>query len=525
MPIATSKSRDRHIPISPPLPLPVHFGLLPTLSPGKTLCPLFYVLIDNIPIYLTLDPSHKPHISLIPLFLTLNPLSPLSILSTLHIQPSDYSLSLEGIAPHIDIWVPIVLARKICGNLGKGVERLFWDENDPKKGLLGRIIGEVESWDDGLAVGHNWLPPSSQIPKSSYSLSSLSSTPLKGIDIIQDNRYITTPLDDDTRNRIIRNGQDKNPSKIREGIWKDSWNGIIALSDKAWKEFLLYPSIPLFPPNTPPGPSSLPQSSQSNIVHDILPLIPLLIYQESSPPTYPFTLSDLSVLFDASPLLARDTSILSTLTSLTTSKKSRERALTLQEKQYKARLGICLAETIGGIMVSTWQASLGRKHHHHPSKGDTKGVLVFIEKVDFPDEEITTVKNGLNKKRTHWEDTMEDLESRRGSSPPRQQVHFQYKPKPGNLPKTRQISSSIDNDSDLHTRLGEQGDEPNPVMVDVPQIYQDTPPGPPYVTNWKHNEDGTERVMLSEKFEGWGHYKAFSIAIFVGLVLGYFQVF
>ncbi|WWC99892.1 hypothetical protein V866_006801 [Kwoniella sp. B9012] len=445
-----------NVEISSPLPLPIHFDLLPCLTPGKTLCPVFYVLVDNIPIYVTLDPSQIPHMSLLPLFLTLHPISPLSILSTLHLRPdSDYSLTLKGIAPFVDIWVSLNLARTICESLN--VERLFWDEKDPTKGLLSKIMGEIQSWDEGLAIGHNWLPPSTQLPKSAYSLSTLLSTPLTGVDIIQDNRYITTPLDDGSRTRMTKDAETHNPSKMRDGKWHEVWDGIIALSDLAWNEFLLYPSIPPIPDK----PSHIPLSHpiETDILHTILPLIPSLINHESPLPTYPFNLNDLQILLDSRPLPSIKPSLYSMVSSLVASRKEMERMAKLEENEYKARLKICLAECLGGIMISTLLSQLHSDDENVSGKErgrrrlSDKGIYVFVEKPDHFDltdidlspsrqrqhqqrkqlqnkdqekERDKTGSGSQNREKHHrhqdpkdnWMKTIESLEERRGASPP-----------------------------------------------------------------------------------------------------------
>ncbi|WWC86435.1 uncharacterized protein L201_001312 [Kwoniella dendrophila CBS 6074] len=418
MPIALKNDRNTTImdkeikaDISPPLPLPIHFDLLPSILPGRTLCPVFYVLIDTIPIYLTLDPSNRPHLSLLPLFLTLNlTSSPLSILSTLHLKPNspildpgtekDYSLTLNGIAPFKDIWVPINLAKKICENLN--VNRLFWDDNDLSKGLLSVLMNEIQSWDDGLAIGHNWLPPSAQLPKSAYSLSTLLATPLAGLDVIQDNRYITTPLDEDTRSHIRRSAQAGNPSRIREGKWAEAWDGILTSSDLAWKEFLLYPSIP--PTIDKPSHVPLSHPKDSDIFHAILPVLSTLINPQSALPSYPFTLTDLQVLFDLSPLPSiPQGGLTSIVSSFLITNKDKKNIQKLEEKEYKARLGICLNDFVGGILFSSFSSQFldhldldlehdrGRRHSRTSSnRSDEKGVYVFVEKPDNLDYSINT---------------------------------------------------------------------------------------------------------------------------------------
>ncbi|WVW82520.1 hypothetical protein I302_104531 [Kwoniella bestiolae CBS 10118] len=565
---------DVDIEISPPLPLPINFELLPTLSPGKTLCPVFYVLIDTIPIYLTLDPSHVPHLSLFPLFLTLHPISPLSILSTLHLRPNeDYSLTLKGIAPFMDIWVPLSLARTICESLK--VERLFWDEMDPTKGLLSKIMGEVQSWDDGLAIGHNWLPPSTQLPKSAYSLSTLLSTPLTGMDIIQDNRYITTPLDGDTRTRLIETAETTDPSKLRAGTWHEAWDGVIALSDLAWNKFLLYPSIPPIPDK----PSHIPflHPTESSILHTILPLIPSLISSESSLPTYPFNFDDLQILLHSKPLPAPRQSVYSIVSSLTSSKKDTNRLEKLEENEYKARLKICVAEFVGGILVSAFLAHLrptggyeerGRMGEGGRRRSSDKGVYVFVEKsedfheIDQHHLESTHTghqsgkrgRSGSQNKSQHkekdktrnkgkgtenWMKTIESLETKRGSSPPparESSQRLQQQPEGSPEGRPRQHSKTRSHSHSHTSKAPEQRhtSPPPPHLGDNTSSESDTTATPPHyrviqsidqfpLGDWSWNN--SSKSMLSENKDGWQAYRILGIAILLGWVMGHWQLF
>ena len=113
------------------------------------------------PIYLTLTPSHQPHLSFLPLLLSLTPpITPLHLLTTFHLSPKDYSIDVDGIAPFVDIWVEWGTARTVCEELG--VARLFWDTNGAKgsegdgggKGLLSETVRRAVSWDEGGCFGH-----------------------------------------------------------------------------------------------------------------------------------------------------------------------------------------------------------------------------------------------------------------------------------------------------------------------------------------------------------------------------------
>jgi hypothetical protein len=105
---------------------------------------------NDIPVYLTLPPSHPPHLSLLPLILALTPTSPIHILRLL--PPSSYTLTLDGLAPWTDIWVPYKTARELCEVLGFG--RLFWDEERKGRGMLDDRVGEAVSWEEDGAVCH-----------------------------------------------------------------------------------------------------------------------------------------------------------------------------------------------------------------------------------------------------------------------------------------------------------------------------------------------------------------------------------
>jgi hypothetical protein len=86
----------------------------------------------------------------LPLLLALSPTSPIHILRLF--PPGQYDLTLHGLAPWTDIWVPLPLAREVCGLLGVG--GLFWDEKQAGRGLLAERAGEAVSWEEDGMVCH-----------------------------------------------------------------------------------------------------------------------------------------------------------------------------------------------------------------------------------------------------------------------------------------------------------------------------------------------------------------------------------
>ena len=47
------------------------------------------------------------------------------------------------------------VARRVCEDFGVG--RLFWDDKDPGRGLLGEGVQEAVSWDEEGAIGHKYV--------------------------------------------------------------------------------------------------------------------------------------------------------------------------------------------------------------------------------------------------------------------------------------------------------------------------------------------------------------------------------
>ena len=157
--------------ISRPLPLPVNFTLLPSLLPTRALTPVLYSCVvsylarqvvterladaqNGLPIYLTVLPTHSPHLSFLPLLISLFPTSPLHLIKLFppHETANSYSHDLQGNAPFVDIWVPLPRARELCRQLG--IDRLFWDDKRPEVGLLSQRVGDAISWEEENAICH-----------------------------------------------------------------------------------------------------------------------------------------------------------------------------------------------------------------------------------------------------------------------------------------------------------------------------------------------------------------------------------
>lgn len=89
---------------------------------------------------------------MLPLLLALQPIPPIHILTSLHLSPLEYTLTLDGLTPFVDLWLPFDVARRVVGVLG--CARLFWDDKDAERGLLGMGSRDSVSWDEGGAIGH-----------------------------------------------------------------------------------------------------------------------------------------------------------------------------------------------------------------------------------------------------------------------------------------------------------------------------------------------------------------------------------
>ncbi|WVR06043.1 hypothetical protein IAU60_003071 [Kwoniella sp. DSM 27419] len=536
-----------------PLPLPVHFALLPSMLPSKTLSPVLYVLVNKIPIYLTLDPSRSPQLSLLPLFLALQPISPVNIFTSLYLLPSQYSLTLDGIAPHLDIWVSLSTARKVVHSLG--ADTLFWDSANPTRGLLAAGVDHAMSWDDGDGIGHNWMPPPSQIPRAAYSLASLSSSSLLGVSVIRDSRYIVTPLDQHIRAEIIRRGGKSDHSHIREGPWGPAWSSLLTLTDGAWKAYLANPSIPT---KTSITNKTGGMDDESELLYFLLPSLPTLL-NPSQTSLFPFALTDLQKLFDEptsrSPTAPRRplhqvmstalTSIPSLLVPFLPSTRSAE-DLTAETNKYRARLKLSLVELLGSIMVSAWvriREGPSADTDEKDRRGEKKGSFIWIETVPLVPPSSSTWRAPIDMAKD-WSEIMILLEQKRAGSPPPEPAHKRKTPVSPLTPNTpaRQSDTRCEHASDelptppytpLHFDQdgnGHQAKHSLDLHKEEAAILGRLPPPPSAYSeeDSKNNSHPTDlsvgypsvRIMRSEV--GWDGYKLLGCAVLIGLFLGRF---
>ncbi|KAK4684345.1 hypothetical protein P7C73_g5837, partial [Tremellales sp. Uapishka_1] len=392
-------------PISPPLPLPIQFGLLPSLLPTRTLTPTLFCNINGLQIHLTLSPSHPPHLSLLPLLLALHPIPPIHILTHLHLQPSDISLDLNGIAPWVDLWVPWETAKRVCADLGVGV--LFWLEGDRAKGLLGDQTRDAISWDENDGICHNWLPPTSHLPSSAYSLHSLLSIPFPSISILPDERITSTPLDRSTRARLIAKADYGNPAGLGDEHWPESWASLVKLSVLAWEDFLRYPSRP--PPTRVQASIKSHEPSIPALLHTLLPTLPQLL-TTSPKPSYSPSLPDLERLLRSSSGPPPSTGLFQSFTSLiaSTSKNGVSRQ-DFRARELNARLTLGMVELIGWEMVNTWKLKREIKRLRDEGRELPADIAIDVKELSARQMTNKTVDDN---------DEFDYLQRRRGGSPP-----------------------------------------------------------------------------------------------------------
>lgn len=88
---------------------------------------------------------------------------------------------------------------------------------------------------------YSWMPPTSNLPSSSYSLGALLDTPVPGLAIIPAERCVSrphtvraladpkvfTPIDSGRRANIIANAESGDMPGIRLGEWGAAWEGMV----------------------------------------------------------------------------------------------------------------------------------------------------------------------------------------------------------------------------------------------------------------------------------------------------------
>ncbi|GAA5893811.1 hypothetical protein JCM6882_003101 [Rhodosporidiobolus microsporus] len=134
-----------------------------------------------------LDESREPFVSLSRLFLACC-ITPIEGLLRFRLDSlGEYDLSLGGLAPFLDLWTPLHLARKIAFSLNRHEELaalLEWET---------RAAWSVEDKEEGGVV-HNWKIGSDRINPQEYSTALMLSTPFPRIHLVPPSSQIRTLL-------------------------------------------------------------------------------------------------------------------------------------------------------------------------------------------------------------------------------------------------------------------------------------------------------------------------------------------
>ncbi|GAA5938514.1 hypothetical protein JCM3775_002150 [Rhodotorula graminis] len=134
-----------------------------------------------------IDPEHRePFVSLDRILLACA-VTPIEVLLRYDLDRLDYSTTLAGLAPFLDLWTPLKTARKIAADLGRLDELaalLEWET---------RGAYSCEDKEEGGIV-HNWKIASDQIPPDEYSTASMLATPFPRIHLLPAGAQVRTLL-------------------------------------------------------------------------------------------------------------------------------------------------------------------------------------------------------------------------------------------------------------------------------------------------------------------------------------------
>ncbi|GAA5934899.1 hypothetical protein JCM10213_007891 [Rhodosporidiobolus nylandii] len=169
----------------------------------------------------TLDPENRePFVSLSRLFLACS-LSPLEGLLRFSLDPLSFSLSLGGLGPFLDLWLPLSPAREIAAELGRLDELdglLEWDT---------RAAWSIEDREEGGVV-HNWKIPSSHLDPQTYSTSLMLSTPFPRLVLLSAGQQVRTLLPPSS----------SFPHAAREDSWEGLWAKCVEWSVREYEAII-----------------------------------------------------------------------------------------------------------------------------------------------------------------------------------------------------------------------------------------------------------------------------------------------
>ncbi|GAA5976397.1 hypothetical protein JCM11641_006001 [Rhodosporidiobolus odoratus] len=137
------------------------------------------------------------------------------------LDPLSYDLTLGGLAPFLDIWLPLARTREIAAELGRLDELaglLEWDT---------RVAWSVEDKEEGGMV-HNWKIPSTHIDPQEYSTALMLATPFPRPSLLPS----TTQL------RTLLPPTSSFPRAVREGTWLALWPKLLEWSVREWESHL-----------------------------------------------------------------------------------------------------------------------------------------------------------------------------------------------------------------------------------------------------------------------------------------------
>ena len=366
------------------------------------------------------------------------------------------------------------------------------------------------------------------------------------------------------------------PSGIRAGEWGEAWEGLLRWSVLLVSSFrrcegskitgLVHGRISFaFPcvtdhsvkvrtndkqskpnPDIKTTPSLIPNlSTIPTILHDLLPRIPNLLAPNTHP-SYALTLPDLTLLLSPVPILPTPSLVshlISVVLSLSPFRAPQDISYSraeVKQRELHARANLAMAETVGWVMIGALRlgqsakpvaADGGRRSHHLAERGplDEEGEERLIA------EEPRGVPNGRrpsSEDEVDREKTIEDLERRRGGSPPTTRRHRssdvpdpiqerssnQIRERSPTVQKThrRQLDDDQDDDDEYDF------DDEDALTEDEGILERAVRKGDETMRRGKDliMEEAQDMVLLSENQDGWGMYVSMVAVVALALVLG-----
>ncbi|GAA6058356.1 hypothetical protein JCM3770_005852 [Rhodotorula araucariae] len=141
----------------------------------------------TVEVFRLIDPEHRePFVSLGRLFLACL-ITPVDGILRFHLDRLEYSTELAGLAPVLDLWVTLRVARKVAAELGVLDELAALLESETRGAY------SVEDKEEGGLV-HNWKIGSDRIPPDEYSTHAMLSTTFPRIHLLAPGSQVRTLL-------------------------------------------------------------------------------------------------------------------------------------------------------------------------------------------------------------------------------------------------------------------------------------------------------------------------------------------